>query len=71
MYGPALADVKKAFDGAGLFHVEIFIALAGRQAEIWMVRRDGSALSQLTSNDRAEASLAWSPDGSALLYGSS
>src|SRR6266540_3196405 len=44
---------------------------AGRQTELWAVRRDGSALHQLTSNDRAEAGLAWSPDGSALLYGSS
>jgi hypothetical protein len=43
----------------------------GRQAEIWTVRRDGGALTQLTNNDRAEAGLAWSPDAGALAYGSS
>jgi hypothetical protein len=43
----------------------------GRKAEIWTVRRDGSALTQITADDRAEAGLAWSGDGSALVYGSS
>jgi hypothetical protein len=43
----------------------------GRQAEIWLVRRDGSALAQLTRNNRAEATLGWAPDGGALVFGSS
>ncbi len=29
--GPALEQVRKAFDGAGFFHVEMFIALPGKQ----------------------------------------
>ena len=43
---------------------------AGRKTEIWSAHRDGSALTQLTHNDRAEATLAWSPDGSALVFAS-
>lgn len=44
---------------------------SGRKTELWLVGRDGSGLRQLTRNDRAEATLAWSPDGRALVYGSS
>src|SRR5574341_688228 len=29
--GPPLEEVRKRFDGAGFFHVEIFIALPGKQ----------------------------------------
>jgi hypothetical protein len=43
----------------------------GAASEIWLVQRDGSNLRQITRNRRAEASLAWSPDSSALAYGSS
>jgi len=32
--GPSVVDLKKAFEGAGLFHVEMFMALAGKQAEL-------------------------------------
>ena len=32
--GPPLENVRKHFDGAGFFHIEIFIALAGKQAEL-------------------------------------
>ncbi|MEO7913146.1 MAG: hypothetical protein ABIV47_26155 [Roseiflexaceae bacterium] len=63
----AVIDFAASRDGA-------LIALlrgSGRQAEIWTVRRDSSALTQRTTNDRAEAGLAWSPDGGALIYGSS
>lgn len=44
---------------------------AGRATELWLVRRDGGGLVQLTGNDRAEERPAWSPDGLALLFGSS
>ena len=37
-YGPPLADLKKAFDGAGFFHVEMFQSLAGKQAELYRER---------------------------------
>ena len=32
--GPPLETVKKAFEGASFFHVEMFIALPGKQAEL-------------------------------------
>jgi hypothetical protein len=32
--GPPLEIVRKHFEGAGFFHVEIFIALAGKQADL-------------------------------------
>jgi hypothetical protein len=38
VYGPPLADVKKAFTGAGFFHVEIFQSLPGRQSELYKER---------------------------------
>ena len=37
-YGPSLDDVKKAFAGAGLFHVEMFQALPGKDAELFKQR---------------------------------
>jgi hypothetical protein len=42
----------------------------GTQREIWLVARDGSDLRQVTQNDRAEESLAWAPDATALIYAS-
>jgi dipeptidyl aminopeptidase/acylaminoacyl peptidase len=66
-----LADAVSDFASAPNGALIALIRGAGRQAEIWTVQRDGSALTQLTTNDRAEAGLAWSPDGSALGYGSS
>src|SRR5215472_9863633 len=30
VYGPPLADVRKAFDGGAFFHVEMFVALPGK-----------------------------------------
>ena len=32
--GPPLETVRKSWEGAGFFHVEIFISLAGKQAEL-------------------------------------
>jgi hypothetical protein len=34
VYGPPLDDLRKAFAGAGLFHVEMFQSLPGKQAEL-------------------------------------
>ena len=34
VYGPPLEDLRKAFAGAGLFHVEMFESLPGKQAEL-------------------------------------
>jgi hypothetical protein len=42
----------------------------GRSGEIWVARRDGADLRQITSNERAEWGLSWAPDGSALAYSS-
>ena len=33
--GPALAEVQKSFSGAGFYHVEIFISLPGKQADLY------------------------------------
>jgi len=38
VYGPGLDDVRKAFAGAGFFHVEMFQALPGRSAELYKER---------------------------------
>ena len=38
VYGPPLEEVRKAFTGAGFFHVEMFVALAGRHAELYHER---------------------------------
>lgn len=34
VYGPPLPEVRKAFAGAGFFHVEMFVSLPGRQVEL-------------------------------------
>jgi Tol biopolymer transport system component len=62
-----VTDFETTPDGALI----AIIRGAGRKAEVWTVRRDGSALTQITADDRAEAGLAWSSDGAALVYGSS
>lgn len=36
--GPALAQVQKTFSGAGFFHVEIFLALPGKQTDLYRER---------------------------------
>jgi hypothetical protein len=39
VYGPPLDEVKKAFTGAGFFHVEMFQSLAGKQSELYKQRQ--------------------------------
>ncbi|MGH7596933.1 MAG: hypothetical protein ACREOI_11315 [bacterium] len=36
--GPLLAQVQKTFTGAGFFHVEIFLALPGKQTDLYRER---------------------------------
>jgi len=38
VYGPALEFVKKQFEGMGYFHIEIMVALPGKQAELYKER---------------------------------
>ena len=38
VYGPPLERVKKAFEAAAYYHIEIFVALPGRQAELFKER---------------------------------
>jgi hypothetical protein len=38
VYGPPLEAVRQRFSGSGFFHVEIFIALAGKHAELYKQR---------------------------------
>jgi hypothetical protein len=37
-YGPPLADLRKAFAGGAFFHVEMFVALPGKLAELYKER---------------------------------
>jgi hypothetical protein len=39
VYGPPIEDVRKAFDGAGYFHVEMFVALAGKRPDLFKQRQ--------------------------------
>lgn len=41
---------------------------AGVASELWLVNRDGSGLRQLTTNQRAEDTPAFAPDGQALVF---
>ena len=43
---------------------------SGPMAEIWTIRRDGSALTQVTKDARANATPSLAPDGSAVVYAS-
>jgi len=36
--GPPLASMRKASEGAGYYHIEIFVALPGKQAELYRER---------------------------------
>jgi len=38
VYGPPLDELRAAFAKAGFFHLEIFVSLAGRQAELYKER---------------------------------
>lgn len=38
VYGPSLEDLRKAFAGGAFFHVEMFVALPGRHAELYHER---------------------------------
>lgn len=38
VYGPPLEDLRKAFAGGSFFHVEMFVALAGKHAELYHER---------------------------------
>ena len=46
VYGPPLDDLRKAFVGAGLFHVEMFESLPGKQAELQKQREMENAFSR-------------------------
>lgn len=46
VYGPAEADLKKAFSESGFFHVEMFRALAGKRAELLREREMENAYSK-------------------------
>lgn len=46
VYGPPLEDLRKAFASAGLFHVEMFQSLPGKQAELQKQREMENAFSR-------------------------
>ena len=45
-YGPALADLRKAFADGAFFHVEMFVALPGKFAELYKEREMENAYSK-------------------------
>jgi hypothetical protein len=47
VYGPPLEDLRKAFAVAGLFHVEMFESLPGKQAELKKQREMENAFSRI------------------------
>jgi len=46
VYGPPLQEVRKAFAGAGFFHVEMFQSLSGKQAELYREREQENLYSR-------------------------
>ncbi|HEU5089045.1 MAG TPA: hypothetical protein VFT99_16430, partial [Roseiflexaceae bacterium] len=62
-----VADFAPSVDGAQL----ALLRGTGTAAELWLSQRDGSSLTRLTKNTRAEATPRWSPDGRAVVYASS
>jgi hypothetical protein len=46
VYGPPLDELRKAFAPAGLFHVEMFQSLPGKQAELYKQREMENAFSR-------------------------
>ncbi len=46
--GPSLESVKKSFEGAGYFHIEIMVSLPGKQAELFKERRMENAYQAAT-----------------------
>jgi hypothetical protein len=46
VYGPPLEDLRKAFAGAGLFHVEMFESLPGKRPELKKQREMENAFSR-------------------------
>jgi len=46
VYGPPLEDLRKSFAPAGLFHVEMFDALPGKQDELYKQREMENAFSR-------------------------
>jgi Tol biopolymer transport system component len=65
---PNVREFAATPDGSTLALVRAQEAAAD---EVWLVARDGSNLRQVTSNNRAEGSLSWAPDGRTLVYASS
>ena len=46
VFGPALADVRQAFANGAYFHVEMFVALPGKFADLYQERQMENAYSQ-------------------------
>ena len=65
-----LADNVRSFaaapDGA---RIALIREIDG-QFDVWVIQRDGNALTQLTNNERREATLSWATDGNALVFAS-
>lgn len=71
---PTSGSVRKLVDGVRSFTATpngSLIAIVrgqGRNAEIWTLKRDGSALTRRTNNDRADVTPSLAADGSAIVF---
>src|SRR5579871_5488075 len=53
-YGPPLADVRKAFAGGGFFHVEMFVSLPGKFADLYKEREMENAYAKRSEEHTSE-----------------
>ena len=65
--GDALTHASLSPDGTRV----AFISIASGHADVWVQSVDGAGLRNLTTDAAAEAWPVWSPDGRAIVYGSS
>jgi hypothetical protein len=66
VYGPPLADLRKALDSSAFFHVEMFDSLAGKQSDLFKEREMENAY--LKTLKRPENFHLWPRSGRRLGY---
>lgn len=66
-----IAENVRDFSSNSTGSLIAFVTGSGLASELWLVNRDGSNLTQLTDNQRAEAQPVLSPDGQFLAFSAS